>query len=191
MTAKKPIKMPKKLLAKWLAALRSWKDSDMKEARRRKLRDTLINIGIDDSRLDACIDAVAEMFDEHVELVRDRYERIITAEDGKEIIEGVLRTDADALLAQKDARIAELTGETFSDRNHGALQDRARRAEARIAELHSLLRDLRLCVLAGDMCCGFPQGGGMDENGNGEPPQCCGQPINPQDEIDKALESAP
>lgn len=27
------------------------------------------------------------------------------------------------------------------------------------------------------VCCGNTQGGGHDENGDGEPPQCCGQPL--------------
>ena len=28
------------------------------------------------------------------------------------------------------------------------------------------------------VCCGNTQGGGHDENGDGEPPQCCGQPLD-------------
>ena len=33
----------------------------------------------------------------------------------------------------------------------------------------------------GQVCCGMYQGGGMDENGNGEPPSCCGQPFDTDD----------
>lgn len=37
------------------------------------------------------------------------------------------------------------------------------------------------------VCCGLGHGGGMDENGNGEPPSCCGQPIT-SDDMRDALE---
>ena len=33
----------------------------------------------------------------------------------------------------------------------------------------------------GQVCCGMLVGGGYDENGNGEPPSCCGQPFNEGD----------
>lgn len=33
----------------------------------------------------------------------------------------------------------------------------------------------------GQICCGFYQGGGYDENGNGEPPSCCGKPFTESD----------
>lgn len=33
----------------------------------------------------------------------------------------------------------------------------------------------------GQVCCGFYQGGGYDENGNGEPPSCCGKPFTESD----------
>ena len=33
----------------------------------------------------------------------------------------------------------------------------------------------------GQICCGMPVGGGYDENGNGEPPSCCGQPFTEAD----------
>lgn len=47
----------------------------------------------------------------------------------------VLASDYDALQAKYD----QLTGERFSDRVHAALQDRARRAEARINVLEAAL----------------------------------------------------
>ena len=31
------------------------------------------------------------------------------------------------------------------------------------------------------VCCGNAVGGGMDENGNGEPPSCCGSPLADDD----------
>lgn len=33
----------------------------------------------------------------------------------------------------------------------------------------------------GQICCGMPVGGGCDENGNGEAPSCCGQPLTERD----------
>ena len=30
-------------------------------------------------------------------------------------------------------------------------------------------------------CCGCPVGGGMDDRGNGESPQCCGNPVTAED----------
>lgn len=37
------------------------------------------------------------------------------------------------------------------------------------------------CAGYQQVCCGFPQGGGMNENGDGEPPECCGRPFDNED----------
>ena len=41
------------------------------------------------------------------------------------------------------------------------------------------------------VCCGNTVGGGMDENGNGEPPSCCGQPMDIGAELRRLLATQP
>jgi hypothetical protein len=53
--------------------------------------------------------------------------------------------------------------------------------------LAEALRLIRYTLPDTEVCCGWIQGGGMDENGNGEPPSCCGQPINPREVVNEAL----
>lgn len=47
---------------------------------------------------------------------------------------------------------------------------------ATIEKLLTLAKDA-LGFLPEQVCCGNLQGGGCDENGDGEPPQCCMQPV--------------
>lgn len=37
------------------------------------------------------------------------------------------------------------------------------------------------CAGYQQVCCGLTQGGGMNENGDGEPPECCGRPFDNDD----------